>query len=110
MRLILQPPGRVVAGYIHYGEVNVLGLTEIEMRKIRGKEIAMILQMSMTSLNPVFTIDEQIAEVARLHEGLGGSAAWDRAVEMLQIVRIPNLHFRPPSIRASSPVAFDSAS
>ena len=90
MRLIRQPPGKVVAGDIHYGEVDVLGLTETEMRKIRGKEIAMIFQEPMTSLNPVFTIGEQIAEVVRLHEGLGRRAAWDRAVEMLQIVRIPN--------------------
>jgi peptide/nickel transport system ATP-binding protein len=90
MRLIRQPPGKVVAGDIQYGEVDVLGLTETEMRKIRGKEIAMIFQEPMTSLNPVFTIGEQIAEVVRLHEGLGWRAAWDRAVEMLQIVRIPN--------------------
>ena len=90
MRLIRQPPGKVVAGDIRYAEVDVLGLTETEMRKIRGKEIAMIFQEPMTSLNPVFTIGEQIAEVVRLHEGLGRRAAWDRAVEMLQIVRIPN--------------------
>jgi peptide/nickel transport system ATP-binding protein len=90
MRLIRQPPGRVVFGDIRYGEVDVLSLNENEMRKIRGKEIAMIFQEPMTSLNPVFTIGEQIAEVARLHEGLGRRAAWDRAVEMLQIVHIPN--------------------
>ena len=56
MRLIRQPPGKVVAGAIQYAEVDVLGLTETEMRKIRGKEIAMIFQEPMTSLNPVFTI------------------------------------------------------
>lgn len=90
MRLIPQPPGNIVAGDIHYGEVDVLGLNEAEMRKIRGKEIAMIFQEPMSSLNPVFTIGEQIAEVSRLHEGLGRREAWARAVEMLEIVRIPN--------------------
>ncbi len=90
MRLIPQPPGRIAAGDIRYGEVDLLGLTEAEMRKIRGKEIAMIFQEPMTSLNPVFTIGLQIAEVASLHEGLGRRAAWDRAVEMLRIVHIPN--------------------
>ena len=59
------------------------------MMKIRGKEIAMIFQEPMTSLNPVFTIGEQIAETVRLHEGLGRRDAMDKAVEMLRIVRIP---------------------
>jgi peptide/nickel transport system ATP-binding protein len=60
------------------------------MRKIRGKEISMVFQEPMTSLNPVFTIGEQIAEAVRLHEGLGRRAAMDKTVEMLKIVHIPN--------------------
>ena len=90
MRLIRQPPGRIVEGEIRYGGIDLLTLADVEMRKIRGKEIAMIFQEPMTSLNPVFTIGEQIAEVARLHEGLGRRDAWERAVEMLRVVRIPN--------------------
>jgi peptide/nickel transport system ATP-binding protein len=90
MRLIAQPPGRVVAGEINYAGRNLLTLSPGQMRKIRGKEIAMIFQEPMTSLNPVFTVGEQIAEAIRLHEGLGRRDAWDRTIEMLRIVHIPN--------------------
>ena len=67
MRLIPQPPGRIVEGSITYDGKNLLDLSPAAMRKIRGKEISMIFQEPMTSLNPVFTCGEQIAEAIRLH-------------------------------------------
>src|SRR5439155_1619728 len=94
MRLIPQPPGRIVQGEIIYNGKNLLSLSPSQMRKIRGKEIAMIFQEPMTSLNPVFTVGEQIAEAIRLHEGLGRRDAMDKTVEMLKIVHIPNAERR----------------
>src|SRR5437899_12602915 len=94
MRLIPQPPGRIVEGQILYNGKNLLDLPPAQMRKIRGKEIAMIFQEPMTSLNPVFTVGEQIAEAIRLHEGLGRRDAMDKTVEMLRIVHIPNAERR----------------
>jgi len=93
MRLIREPPGRI-AGTIRYRGQNLLDLSPAEMMKVRGKEIAMIFQEPMTSLNPVFTIGEQIAEVVRLHEGLGKKDAMDKAVEMLRVVRTPSPEHR----------------
>jgi peptide/nickel transport system ATP-binding protein len=93
MRLIREPQGRI-SGEIRYRGQNLLDLPPNEMMKIRGKEIAMIFQEPMTSLNPVFTIGEQIAETVRLHEGLGRRDAMDKAVEMLRIVRIPSPELR----------------
>jgi ABC-type dipeptide/oligopeptide/nickel transport system ATPase component len=90
MRLIPQPPGQIVRGRIDYNGRNLLELPPKEMRKIRGKEISMIFQEPMTSLNPVFTVGEQIAEALRLHEGLNRRDAMDRAIEMLRLVHIPN--------------------
>ncbi|HEV8643543.1 MAG TPA: ABC transporter ATP-binding protein, partial [Methylomirabilota bacterium] len=90
MRLIAQPPGRIVSGQILYNGRDLLGLPPREMRKIRGKEISMIFQEPMTSLNPVFTVGEQIAEALRLHEGLNRREAMNRAVEMLRLVHMPN--------------------
>jgi len=90
MRLIPQPPGRIVRGQILYNGRNLLDLSAKEMRKIRGKEISMIFQEPMTSLNPVFTVGEQIAETLRLHEGLSRRDAMNRAIEMLRLVHIPN--------------------
>ena len=92
MRLIPTPPGRIVAGTINYNGRNLLELPPAQMRKIRGKEISMIFQEPMTSLNPVFTVGEQIAEAVRLHEGLGRRDAMDKTVEMLKLV-----HTRTPS-------------
>ena len=65
MRLIREPPGRIAAGEVRYNGVNLLDVSAEQMRKIRGKEIAMIFQEPMTSLNPVFTVGEQIAESIR---------------------------------------------
>src|SRR5215475_13796555 len=94
MRLIPQPPGRIVQGQIVYNNRNLLDLSATQMRKIRGKEISMIFQEPMTSLNPVFTVGEQIAEAIRLHEGLGRRDAMDKTVEMLKLVHIPNAERR----------------
>jgi peptide/nickel transport system ATP-binding protein len=94
MRLIPTPPGRIVEGSINYDGRNLLDLSPAQMRKIRGKEIAMIFQEPMTSLNPVFTVGEQIAEALRLHEGLNRRDAMDKTVEMLKIVHIPNAERR----------------
>jgi len=94
MRLIPQPPGRIVEGTIHYRDKNLLELPPAQMRKIRGKEISMIFQEPMTSLNPVFTVGEQIAEAIRLHEGLGRRDAMAKTVDMLKLVHIPNAERR----------------
>jgi peptide/nickel transport system ATP-binding protein len=94
MRLIPQPPGRIVEGEILYNGRNLLDLSPAQIRKIRGKEISMIFQEPMTSLNPVFTCGEQIAEAIRLHEGLGRRDAMDKTVEMLRLVHIPNAERR----------------
>jgi len=88
MRLIPIPPGRIVAGEILWRGRDLLQLSNDEMRAIRAKEIAMVFQEPMTSLNPVYTVGEQIAEVLRLHEGLGRKAALSRAAEMLKLVHI----------------------
>jgi peptide/nickel transport system ATP-binding protein len=90
MKLLAMPPARIVAGQVMWQGRDLIPLPMAEMQKIRAKEIAMIFQEPMTSLNPVYTVGEQIAEVIRLHEGLNRKAALDRAVEMLQLVRIAN--------------------
>jgi len=90
MRLIREPPGRIASGEVRYSGVNLLDVSAEQMRKIRGKEIAMIFQEPMTSLNPVFTVGEQIAESIRLHEGLSRRDAADKSIEMLRVVHIPN--------------------
>jgi peptide/nickel transport system ATP-binding protein len=89
MKLIDMPPGKIVAGKVLWQGRDLVPLGPEEMQKIRAKEIAIIFQEPMTSLNPVFTIGEQIAESVRLHEGLSKKAALDRAVEMLKLVNIP---------------------
>jgi peptide/nickel transport system ATP-binding protein len=94
MRLIPTPPGRIVSGSITYDGKNLLDLSPAQMRKIRGKEISMIFQEPMTSLNPVFTCGEQIAEALRLHEGLNRRDAMDKTVDMLKLVHIPNAERR----------------
>ena len=94
MRLIPTPPGRIVEGSISYNGRNLLELPPAQMRKIRGKEISMIFQEPMTSLNPVFTVGEQIAEAVRLHEGLGRRDAMAKTVDMLKLVHIPNAERR----------------
>ena len=89
LRLIQMPPGQIVAGSILWQGRDLVKLPADAMRKIRSKEIAIIFQEPMTSLNPVYTVGQQIAEVLRLHEGLNRRDAMDRAVEMLRLVHIP---------------------
>lgn len=88
MRLLAKPAGRIVSGEILFKDRDLVKLKEREMRKIRGNQISMIFQEPMTSLNPVFTIGEQIAEVFRLHQGMRRREALDHAVEMLEKVKI----------------------
>lgn len=88
MRLIPSPPGKITGGEILFEGKNLLKFSEDEMRKIRGDAISMIFQEPMTSLNPVFTCGDQIAEVLKLHQGLGNKEAMERAVEMLRKVGI----------------------
>ena len=89
MKLIDMPPGKIVAGRILWKGRDLVPLPAAEMQKIRAKEIAMIFQEPMTSLNPVYTVGEQIAESVRLHEGASRAEAMNRAVEMLKLVGIP---------------------
>jgi peptide/nickel transport system ATP-binding protein len=89
MRLIPNPPGRIVGGRISFDGEDLLSLPEARMRALRGSKIGMIFQEPMTSLNPVFTVGEQIAEGVRLHRNADRKTAWARAVEMLQQVGIP---------------------
>jgi len=89
MRLVPDPPGRIVSGTIKLGGRDLLTLNEEEMRKVRGNEISMIFQEPMTSLNPVMTIGKQISEALILHRNLSRKQAMKRAVEMLDLVRIP---------------------
>jgi len=90
LRLIPNPPGKIVAGKILLEGRNLLDLPEDEMRKVRGGSISMIFQEPMTSLNPVFTVGDQIAEGIRLHQRLSKRESWTKAIEMLRLVRIPD--------------------
>ena len=89
MRLVPDPPGKIVGGTITLEGRDLVQLDEAEMRDIRGNDISMIFQEPMTSLNPVLTIGHQIAEAVRLHQDLSKSAAGEKAVEMLRLVKIP---------------------
>jgi peptide/nickel transport system ATP-binding protein len=90
VKLIAMPPGRIVAGQVLWQGRDLVPLSADDMCSIRAKEIAVIFQEPMTSLNPVFTVGEQIAEVLRLHEGLSRRAAHERTVELLDLVKIPS--------------------
>jgi oligopeptide/dipeptide ABC transporter ATP-binding protein len=89
MRLVPDPPGRIIGGQVMLDRTDLLALSEAEMRDIRGNRISMIFQEPMTSLNPVIRIGDQIAEAVRLHRKVSSREASDRAVEMLKLVRIP---------------------
>jgi peptide/nickel transport system ATP-binding protein len=89
MRLVADPPGRIVGGAVRLDGVNLLGLDEAAMRDIRGNQISMVFQEPMTSLNPVMTIGRQISEALILHQRMSNKAALGRAIEMLQLVGIP---------------------
>jgi len=90
LRLIPFPPGKIVAGSIRFKGTDLLALSPEEMRRCRGREISMIFQEPMTSLNPVFRVGDQMSEVIRMHQGLGRSAALEAAIGMLERVRIPD--------------------
>jgi peptide/nickel transport system ATP-binding protein len=89
MRLVPDPPGRIVGGSVELEGTDLLGLDEDKMRTIRGNRISMIFQEPMTSLNPVMRIGDQITETVRLHRTMTRKEAWEQAVEMLRLVRIP---------------------
>lgn len=89
MRIIPNPPGRIVSGEILFEGENLLTKDEADMRKIRGNEISMIFQDPMTSLNPVMTVGDQIAEVIAIHQNLDKKGAKEKAKEMLEMVGIP---------------------
>jgi len=89
MRLVPEPPGQVVGGEVRFRGENLLALPEERMRRIRGHHLSMVFQEPMTSLNPVYTVGEQIAEGVRLHQGHSRRAAREHAVEMLRQVGLP---------------------
>jgi len=89
MRLIPEPPGKIIGGDILFENQSLLALSKEEMRRIRGNKISMIFQEPMTSLNPVYTIGNQISEALRLHQGLSKKDAHERSIDMLQLVGIP---------------------
>ncbi|MGD0627508.1 MAG: ABC transporter ATP-binding protein [Thermodesulfobacteriota bacterium] len=94
LRLIPSPPGQIVSGEILFDGINLLQLKEKEMEKIRGNDISMIFQEPMTSLNPVFTIGDQIMEAILFHQGIGKAEARRRAIDMLDRVKIPSPEIR----------------
>jgi oligopeptide/dipeptide ABC transporter ATP-binding protein len=89
LRLVADPPGRIVGGKIRFGGANLLDLSENEMEGIRGNEISMIFQEPMTSLNPLLTVGRQISEAITVHQGVSARGAMNKAVEMLRRVSIP---------------------
>jgi peptide/nickel transport system ATP-binding protein len=94
LKLIAMPPGKIVQGQILWLGRDLVTLDAVEMSKIRGKEIAMVFQEPMTSLNPVYTVGEQIAEGIRLHDGIGFREAFDKSIEVLRLVHIPKAEKR----------------
>jgi peptide/nickel transport system ATP-binding protein/oligopeptide transport system ATP-binding protein len=88
IQLIPQPPGRIVGGKILFEGQNILEISEAKMRKIRGNRISMIFQEPMTSLNPVFSVGNQVGEVIRLHQKLSRKDTRDRVIKMFQLVGI----------------------
>jgi len=94
LKLIAMPPGRIVAGQIIFEGRDLVPLSSDQLDEVRAKEIGFIFQEPMTSLNPVLTIGEQIAESLRRHEGLPQKHALARTIEMLKLVQIPNAQGR----------------
>jgi oligopeptide/dipeptide ABC transporter ATP-binding protein len=89
LRLVADPPGRIVGGAIRLQGRSLLDLTQEQMEEVRGNEISMIFQEPMTSLNPLYTVGRQISEAIRVHQGVGRREAWDKAIDMLRRVSIP---------------------
>jgi peptide/nickel transport system ATP-binding protein/oligopeptide transport system ATP-binding protein len=94
MRLVTDPPGRIEEGRILFEGRDLLGLSEKEMRNVRGNEISIVFQEPLSSLNPVFTCGEQIREAIAFHQGFGRRRSKEKAIEMLRIVRIPDAEKR----------------
>ncbi len=94
LRLVANPPGRIVGGAIRFEGTNLLDLSEREMEAVRGNDISMIFQEPMTSLNPLMVVGRQIAEAVALHQGVSRREAMERAVEMLRRVHIPEAERR----------------
>ncbi|MFK7751647.1 MAG: ABC transporter ATP-binding protein [Sedimentitalea sp.] len=94
MGLLPDKIGRIASGSITFEGEDLTTASDKRLREIRGNEISMIFQEPMTSLNPVYTVGEQIAEVLRAHQGLSTAAAWSKAIELLDAVRIPNAKSR----------------
>lgn len=90
MRLIPDPPGRIVSGEIIFEDQNILKYSKNKMQKVRGNAISMIFQEPMTALNPVYTVGTQLAEVFRKHRGMKKSEAWSHVLELLRMVRLPD--------------------
>jgi len=90
MRLIPSPPGKIVAGQALFQGRDLLSMDDEEIRSVRGNKIAMIFQDPMTSLNPVLTINQQVSEALELHLGMDKKQARKRAIELLDLVRIPD--------------------
>jgi len=90
MGLLPERVGRIASGKIIFGGEDLTTASASRLNEIRGNDISMIFQEPMTSLNPVYTVGEQIAEVLRRHQGLGKQAAWSKAIDLLDAVRIPN--------------------
>jgi oligopeptide/dipeptide ABC transporter ATP-binding protein len=87
---LVRPPGRIESGSVlRFEGRDLLGLAERDMQRVRGNRIAMVFQEPMTALNPVFTVGDQIGEVARIHAGASKRDAWAKAIEMLKLVGIP---------------------
>lgn len=89
MRLVPTPPGKIISGSVFLDGADLLTLTREEMRRVRGRDVSMIFQEPMTSLNPVLKVGEQIAEMVRFHQGLSRKEAMNRAAEMLRLVGMP---------------------
>ena len=94
LRLVPDPPGRIVGGSVRLDGKDVLQFSEEKMKEVRGNDISMIFQEPMTSLNPVFTIGQQVSEAILLHQGLSKKAAMEKSVDMLKLVGIPEPHRR----------------
>src|SRR4030095_68731 len=89
MRLV-QPPGKITAGQVLFNGTDLLNISDEQMRRLRGQEIPMIFQDPMTSLNPFYTIGEQMAEAIQLHQRVPRKQAWEKTVEVMARVQIPD--------------------
>jgi len=94
MRLVAKPAGRIVAGEALYNGVDILKMSDLQVREFRGDRMAMIFQDPMTSLNPVYKVGRQVGETLMIHKGLNRKDSIKRAIELLEMVGIPNARER----------------